>query len=107
MAFVPEGTAGPGLMRPHLGRSTAEFPSLFWLDGDPIEAVRGVRALVADVVHDMEASLEPVPVPLTDRPYSGRFQVRTTPEVRRRLATGTAEARANLNRWVNAKLTAG
>jgi predicted RNase H-like HicB family nuclease len=85
----------------------AEFPSLSWLHGDPIEAVRGVRTLVADVVQDMTASGEPVPVPLAERPYSGRFQVRTTPEVHRRLATEAAEARVSLNRWVNAKLTAG
>ena len=84
----------------------AEFPSLSWLDRDPIEAMRGVRTLVADAVRDMEASGEPVPVPLAERPYSGRFQVRTTPEVHRRLATEAAEARVSLNRWVNAKLTA-
>src|SRR4051812_29241378 len=86
--------------------SCAEFPSLSWLDGDPIEAMRGVRALVAEAVQDMEASNEPVPVPLAERPYSGRFQIRTTPEVHRRLATEAAEARVSLNRWVNAKLTA-
>ena len=84
----------------------AEFPSLSWLDADPIEAMRGVRALVADVVRDMEASGETVPVPLAERPYSGKFQVRTTPEVHRRLAVEAAEAKVSLNRWVNAKLTA-
>ena len=86
--------------------SCAEFPGLSWLAEDPLEAMRGLRAVVAEAVQDMEASGEPVPVPLADRPYSGRFQVRTTPEVHRRLAREAAEARVSLNRWVNAKLTA-
>jgi HicB family len=84
----------------------AEFPSLSWLEEDPIEAMRGIRALVVEAVRDMEASGEAVPVPLAERPYSGKFQVRTTPEVHRRLAVEAAEAKVSLNRWVNAKLTA-
>lgn len=83
----------------------AEFPSLSWLADDPVEALRGLRDMVAEVVDDMERNGEPVPQPLSERAYSGKFQVRTTPELHRRLAIEAAEARVSLNRWVNAKLS--
>jgi len=41
------------------------------------------------------------PMPIADRHYSGRFQVRTRPELYRRLAIRAAEANMSLNRMVN------
>ena len=52
--------------------TVAELPSLSWL--------------AADVVKDMEAAGETPPLPLHDRHYSGKFQVRIPPEIHRRLA---------------------
>lgn len=83
-----------------------EFPSLSWLDEDELEALRGIRDLVAETVADLRANGEPVPEPLADREYSGRFLVRTTPDLHRRLALEAAEAKVSLNRYVNAKLAA-
>ena len=46
-----------------------EFPSLSHLDGDPVAAVQGIRALVQSVVADMKANREPIPEPLASARY--------------------------------------
>jgi len=82
----------------------AEFPSLSWLEPDDIDALRGIKKLVAEVVEDMRANGEATPEPIADRKYSGRFVVRTTSQIHRRLAVEAAEAKVSLNRYINAKL---
>jgi len=82
----------------------AEFPSLSWLDPDEVEAIRGIRAVVAQVVEDLRANGEAIPEPIADRVFSGKFQVRTTPELHRRLVLEAAEVKVSLNRYVNSKL---
>jgi predicted HicB family RNase H-like nuclease len=82
----------------------AEFPSLSHLDADQDAALRGVRALVADVVADMRAHGETVPEPFGERPYSGKFMTRVPPELHRKLAIDAAEAGVSLNRYVNLRL---
>ncbi|GEO80718.1 type II toxin-antitoxin system HicB family antitoxin [Pararhodospirillum oryzae] len=81
-----------------------EFPSLSWLDENEDEAFRGIRKLVRETVAEMSAASEPIPEPISLRRYSGKFQVRTTPEIHRRLAIEASEARVSLNRLVNSKL---
>lgn len=81
-----------------------EFPSLSWLDADEDETFRGIRKLVRETVADMTAAGEPVPEPISLRRYSGKFQVRTTPEIHRRLVIEATEAQVSLNRLVNSKL---
>lgn len=83
----------------------AELPSLSHLDSDQAAALAGIVSLVGDVVSDMAASGETPPQPIADRHYSGRFQVRTTPELHRRLALRAAEANLSLNRIVNDQLS--
>ena len=82
----------------------AEFPSLSWLAGTPVAALKGVRQMVSDIVADMEVSGETVPVPLAEKHYSGEFRVRIPPEVHRALALQAAEQRVSLNRLASAKL---
>ena len=82
----------------------AEFPSLSWLDKDQEAALRGIVALVKDTVVDMEAGGEKIPAPLALQKYSGKFQVRTTPEMHRQLALQAAEAGVSLNRFINSRL---
>jgi predicted HicB family RNase H-like nuclease len=82
----------------------AEFPSLSWLEKDQEAALRGIVALVKDTVADMEAEGEKIPEPLALQKYSGKFQVRTTPEMHRRLAMQAAEAGVSLNRFINSRL---
>ena len=49
----------------HLGLC-AEFPSLFWLTPSPEKALSGIRKVVADVVEEMTASGESVPLWFTE-----------------------------------------
>ena len=81
-----------------------EFPSLSWLDEDEDEAFRGIRKLVREIIADMQAGGEAIPQPLSEKRYSGKFQIRTTPEIHRKLAIEAAEAHVSINRWVNSKL---
>ena len=83
----------------------AEFPGLSWLEPTLEEAFAGIRWLVADCVADMEANGEPIPEPLAERTYSGRFLVRVPPETHRALAIKAAEEGVSLNRLVSARLS--
>lgn len=84
--------------------TVAEFPSLSWLDADRKEAEQGLLDLVAEVIEDMEASGEEIPVPLGSRNYSGKFNVRTSPSLHRRLAIEAKAEGISLNALVNQKL---
>jgi predicted HicB family RNase H-like nuclease len=83
----------------------AEFPSLSWLAGSPEAALKGIRAVVAEVIADMRSDNEPVPEPLALKRYSGKFMVRIPPDVHRKLHIQAAEARVSFNRLVSAKLS--
>ncbi|WP_240630133.1 type II toxin-antitoxin system HicB family antitoxin [Specibacter cremeus] len=65
--------------------TVAEFPSLSWLDGTQDKALRGLEALIADVVRDMQDNGEDVPTPFAEREYSGNLRVRVSPEKHRKL----------------------
>jgi len=82
----------------------AEFPSLSWLAPTPEKALAGIRRLVGEVVADMQATGEPIPDPLSEKQYSGRFMVRVPSQVHRALATEAAEQGVSINRLVSAKL---
>ena len=82
----------------------AEFPSLSWLAPAPEEAFSGIRQLVADCATDMQANNEPLPEPMADRTYSGKFIVRVPPETHRALSIRAAEEGVSLNRLVSARL---
>jgi predicted HicB family RNase H-like nuclease len=69
----------------------AEFPSMSWLADTPERALKGIRKAVTDVVADLVASGEEIPVPLADRHYSGEFRVRIPPALHRALALEAAE----------------
>lgn len=82
----------------------AEFPSLSWLDESMNGALSGIVALVKDVVADMVANGETLPEPLSEKQYSGKFQIRIPPYQHRLLAIRAAEEGISLNRYVSAKL---
>ena len=82
----------------------AEYPSLSYLDEDRYAAIEGITNLVKDIVADMEANGEKVPEPIVSKTYSGKFQVRITPELHRKLAIEAAEENVSLNRYISHKL---
>jgi predicted HicB family RNase H-like nuclease len=84
----------------------AEFASLSWLAKSPEKALKGIQKIVADVVADLQASGEPVPVALSEKSYSGEFRVRIPPLLHRNLALMAAEQGVSLNRLASAKLAA-
>lgn len=81
-----------------------EFPSLSWLEQEQDAALHGIVRLVEETVGDMKSNGEAIPEPLALKKYSGRFVVRTTPEIHRELAIRSAEAGVSLNRYVNSRL---
>ena len=83
----------------------AEFPSLSWLSKTPEAALKGIRKVVSEVIEDMKSSGEPIPEPLANRHYSGKFMVRVPPEVHKDLAVKAAEAGVSLNRLASMKLS--
>jgi predicted HicB family RNase H-like nuclease len=83
----------------------AEFPSLSWLARTPEAALKGIRKVVADVVKDLQESGDPIPDPIANRQYSGKFMVRVPPEMHRKLAVQAAEAGVSLNRLASSKLS--
>ncbi len=83
-----------------------EFPSLSWLAPTHGEAFVGICRLVEEITADLVANDEPLPEPLADRAYSGKFVVRVPPETHRELVVQAAEEGVSLNRLVNARLTA-
>lgn len=83
----------------------AEFPSLSWLEPEQDAALHGIVKLVDDAIKDMVENDEEIPEPLSLKKYSGRFVVRTTPEMHRRLAILSSEAGVSLNRYVNSRLS--
>lgn len=83
----------------------AEFPSLSWLAGSQAEALQGLVALVADTVADLAADGEAVPEPLSQRSYSGKFNLRVGESLHRRLAIQAAEEHLSLNQYVVRRLS--
>jgi predicted HicB family RNase H-like nuclease len=90
----------------HVGLCT-EFPSLSWLAETPEKALRGIRKVVSGVVEDMRANGETPPEPRSTRKFSGKFQVRVTPDIHRHLVMEAAEEGVSLNRLVSARLALG
>jgi predicted HicB family RNase H-like nuclease len=81
-----------------------DFPSLSWLAGTQEDALAGLRDVIAEVVHDLQDSGEPVPEPLSSRSYSGKFNLRVGEQLHRRLAMEAAEEHLSLNQYVIRRL---
>lgn len=85
--------------------TVAEFPSLSWLEEEQSAALSGITDLVAEVLEDMGKSGETPPPPLSERDFSGKFMVRTSPALHRRLAIEAHEQGVSLNMLVNQKIS--
>ena len=82
----------------------AEFPSLSYLAKTPAKALQNMMKLVKDAVEDMDANGEPIPTPLAEKEYSGKFMIRIPPEQHKNLAVKAAELGISLNRYVSSIL---
>jgi predicted HicB family RNase H-like nuclease len=82
----------------------AEFPSLSYLAKTPAKALQNMMTLVKEAVEDMDANGEPVPTPLAEKEYSGKFMIRIPPEQHKNLAMKAAEMGISLNRYVSSIL---
>jgi len=81
-----------------------EFPSLSWLADSQVEALEGLVGLLRDTLADMEEQGEEIPVPLTERKFSGKFNVRVGEYLHRDLVMQAAEEHMSLNQYVVKKL---
>ena len=83
----------------------AEFSNLIWLEKSPEKSLQGIRKLVKGTVLDLKKNKEPVPEPISTRPFSGKFMVRVPPDIHRMLTIKAAESGVSLNRFVSSKLS--
>jgi predicted HicB family RNase H-like nuclease len=83
-----------------------EFPSLSWLAASQFEVLKGLEDLIAEAVQDMKAQGEPVPAPLSERSYSGKFKLRVGESLHRRLAMEAAEENLSINQLIVRRLNA-
>jgi predicted HicB family RNase H-like nuclease len=65
------------------------------------KAIASVEDAVDEYLADRD---EGVPPPLTERKFSGKFLVRTSPALRAKLTVEAAEQNVSLNQWVVQKL---
>jgi len=81
-----------------------ELPSLSWLAGTQTKALSGLRKVVDGLVADLAANHEEIPIPLAERRFSGRFNIRISPDLHRELAVKAADHGMSLNRFVSDRL---
>jgi predicted HicB family RNase H-like nuclease len=65
------------------------------------EAIASVEQSVDEYLAERDGD---IPRPLTDRKFSGKFVVRTSPMLHARLAVEAAEQNVSMNQWVVSKL---
>jgi predicted HicB family RNase H-like nuclease len=68
-------------------------------------AIAEIERAVDERIADLRESGDTVPVPLSQRSYSGTIVVRTSPELHARLALEAIEQRVSMNQWIVQKLS--
>jgi predicted HicB family RNase H-like nuclease len=68
------------------------------------EAIAAVEQSADEYIAECEELDEEPPAPLTERKYSGKFVVRTSPALHARLAVEAAEQNVSMNQWAVQKL---
>ncbi len=81
-----------------------EFPFLSRWAPTLQEAMASVEQAVDEEIAARLREDFDLPVPLTERQYSGKFVVRTSPALHARLAVEAAEQNVSMNQWVVQKL---
>ena len=86
--------------------TVAEFPSLSYLAPTSTEAFAGIREVVADTLEILEEDGREAPEPFSLRSFSGRFNLRVSPQLHRRLVQQAALSHQSLNQYVSQQLEA-
>lgn len=82
-----------------------EFPSLSWLAPSQIDALTGLEELITETITDMRQDDEAIPAPLSERNYSGKFNLRVGESLHRRLALEAAQEQVSINQLIIRRLT--
>ncbi|BBZ73432.1 hypothetical protein MPRS_45250 [Mycobacterium paraseoulense] len=69
------------------------------------QAVAAVEDAVLEHVEALRATGESAPEPLSERRYSGKFLVRTSPQLHARLALEAVEQGVPMNQWIVQRLS--
>ena len=69
-----------------------------------MDALTGLENVIAETVRDMHAEGEDIPKPLSERSYSGKFNLRVGEALHRRLAVEAAEERISINQLIIRRL---
>ncbi|MCG5432413.1 type II toxin-antitoxin system HicB family antitoxin [Mycobacterium sp. MYCO198283] len=77
-----------------------EFPGIDHTADDPHEALRRLTEQIELRVDEIRSTGDEPPEALTDHHYSGRFLVRTSPELHASWVIRAAEEGLSLNQWV-------
>ena len=64
------------------------------------KAIAGIEHAVDEYIAECEGADANVPTPLTERQFSGKFLVRTSPALHARLTVEAAEQNVSMNHWV-------
>lgn len=81
-----------------------EFPSLSWLAETQVDALTGLEKVIAETIEDMNSEGEPIPDPLSERSFSGKFNLRVGEALHRRLAIEAAEEKLSINQLIVRRL---
>ena len=79
-------------------------PVPIWLAATQVDALTGLETLIAEITQDMTVDGEPIPEPLSERTYSGKFNLRVGEALHRRLAIEAAEEKLSINQLIVRRL---
>ena len=84
-----------------------ELPSALCHGNSHESVLRKAKALVLDILQDLQSENELIPEPLSLKKFSGQFIVRVTADTHRQLVLEAREKGVSLNKLVNNKLAVG
>jgi len=81
-----------------------EFPSLMAHGKTPEIAFKEIQTVVKESLKWLKEKKEPIPVPLSLKPYKGNLTLRIPPEVHREIAKKSAEEGVSINQYILSKI---
>lgn len=84
----------------------AEFESLMAHGDTQAEALSEMKAILSEVLHDLQSNEETIPLPFGKRNFSGKLNLRMPEVLHRQLSIEAASQGVSLNQLINMKLAA-